>query len=109
MFDAQKKTQMYALITNIQKKNQDFTTCNITFVNRQKLLSFLARYGLNQDFFKKRALENYGFHGKMELPCLDLRKEGHVHFSSKNKAEQPVNLVFQLSFLKEIGVARRFV
>ncbi|MEM8937914.1 MAG: hypothetical protein AAGC64_01050 [Bacteroidota bacterium] len=109
LFDAQKKTQIYALITNIQKQRDNFTGCNITFVNRQKLISFLAQKGLDEDFLKKRALKHLGFHGKMELPGLDLRKEGHVHFSSKNKAEQPINLVLQLDFLKEIGVAKKFI
>ena len=109
LFDAQKKTQMYSLVTNIQKENETFTDCNITFVNRQKLLSFLVEKGFDEAFLKKRVLEHSGFHGKMELPGLDLRKEGHVHFSSKNKAEQPINLVFQLAFLKEIGVAKKFI
>ena len=45
LFDAQKKTQMYALITNIQKRKDNFTGCNITFVNRSKLLSFLTEKG----------------------------------------------------------------
>ncbi|WP_435624007.1 hypothetical protein [Flagellimonas sp.] len=109
LFDAKKKTQMYALVTNIQKPCDNFTECNITFVNRQKLLSFLTEKGLDEDFLQKRVIEHLGFHGKMELPGLDLRKEGHIHFSSKNKAEQPVNLVFQLAFLKEIGVAKEFI
>lgn len=109
LFDAQKKTQMYALITNIQKEDETFTACQITFVNRQKLLSHLVEKGLDEGFLKKRVLEHLGFHGKMELHGLDLRKEGHVHFSSKNKAEQPINLVFQLAFLKGIGVAKRFI
>ena len=109
LFDAKKKTQMYALVTNIQKENDRFVSCNITFVNRQKLLSFLAEKGLDEDFLKSRVLEHLGFHGKMELPGLDLRNEGYVHFSSKNKAEQPINLVLQLDFLKEIGVAKKFI
>ncbi|MEO0902607.1 MAG: hypothetical protein AAFY00_11560 [Bacteroidota bacterium] len=109
LFDAQKKTQMYALATNIQKENETFTACNITFVNRQKLLCLLAEKGLDEDFLKKRVLEHFGFHGKMELSRLDLHKEGHVHFSSKNKAEQPINLLFQLAFLKEVGVAKKFI
>ena len=109
LFDAKKKTQIYALVTNIQKQSDSFTGCNITFVNRSKLLSFLAEKGLDEDFLKNRVLEHLGFHGKMEVPGLDLRREGHVHFSSKNKAEQPVNLVFQLSFLKVIGVAKEFI
>ena len=109
LFDTKKKTQMYALVTNIQKQRDSFTGCNITFVNRSKLLSFLTEKGLDEDFLKNRVLKHLGFHGKMELPDLDLRKEGHVHFSSKNKAEQPINLVLQLAFLKEIGVAKEFI
>ncbi len=109
LFDAKKKTQMYALVTNIQKENDRFVSCNITFVNRQKLLSFLAEKGLDEDFLKNRFLEHLGFHGKIEVPGLDLGREGHVHFSSKNKAEQPINLILQLAFLKEIGVAKEFI
>ncbi|WP_422858180.1 hypothetical protein ACOKFD_12215 [Flagellimonas sp. S174] len=109
LFDSEKKTQMYALVTNIQKENDSFTACNITFVNRNKLLYFLTDNGLDEAFLKNQVLEHLGFHGKMELSGLDLRKEGHVHFSNKNKAEQPINLVLQLAFLKEIRVARRFV
>ncbi len=109
LFDAQKKTQMYSLVTNIKKNGTSFSSCAITFVNRNKLLSFLGSKGLNEAFIKKRALEHLGFHGKMELPSLDLRKEGHVHFSRKNKEEQPINLVLQLGFLKEIGVAKKFI
>ena len=109
LFDTQKTTQMYALVTNIQKESDTFAACSITFVNRQKLLSFLAEKGSNEVFLRNRVLKHLEFHGKMELPGLDLRKEGHVHFSSNNKAEQPINLVFQLAFLKEIGVAKKFI
>ena len=37
LFDAQKKTDFYALTTNITLKNDSYVSCSIRFVNRKKL------------------------------------------------------------------------
>ena len=54
LFDVLKKTDIYALVTAIYSDEPNvFTSCKITFVNRKKLLTFLAARNLSQ-----RQLEN---------------------------------------------------
>ncbi|TMU55099.1 hypothetical protein [Flagellimonas algicola] len=108
--DATKKTDFYSLITGIYADEKDkFTACNITFVNREKLLDFLASWKLTKEKMEQLALSQPDYHGKMELNMLNPQTEGYLFFSRKNKVEEPVNLILKLEFLIRIGVGKRLV
>ena len=110
LFDVSKKTHFYAWVTSIYSDESDvFTSCNITFVNREKLILRLHELGLNQSFLEELALDQKEVHGKLVLERLDPKKEGYLYFSSTNKVEKPVNLILRLEFLNRIGVAKRLI
>ena len=110
LFDDSKKTHFYALVTSIFSDEGDrFTSCNITFVNREKLIQHLTGLGLTQKRFQEIAHKNEGHHGKIGLEKLHPWHQGYLFFSSKNKAEKPINLVLKLEYLIAVGVAKRFV
>lgn len=108
--DHSKKTHFYALVTSIFSDEEDtFTSCNITFVNREKLIAHLSQKGLTQKFLKEISMVHKEVHGKMELEELHPKKEGYLFFSTQNKTEKPINLILKLEFLEKIGVAKRLV
>ncbi|AWX44495.1 hypothetical protein HME9304_01497 [Flagellimonas maritima] len=108
LFDKNKKTQFYALVTGIYTDAiADFTSCCITLVNREKLIVYLNSLGLTQEHFEHLKAISGNFHGKMQLEAIDSRHQGYVFFSRKNKVEQPINLILRLDFLIEIGVAKK--
>src|SRR6056297_1031298 len=108
LFDASKKTQFYALVTSIYLDEDDvFTSCNITFVNREKLIQHLEEVGLSQKRLERIISENHSIHGKLNLKQLNPKSEGYLFFSTKNKAEKPINLILKLDYLIKIGVAKR--
>ncbi|MEX0313938.1 MAG: hypothetical protein AB3N18_07155 [Allomuricauda sp.] len=110
LFDSSKQTHFYALITSIfSDEDGVYTSCNITFVNRQKLISCLAERGLTQSSIKETIIHHKDHHGKLILENLDPKTEGYLFFSRKNKAEAPVNLILKLEFLRCAGIARKFV
>lgn len=110
LFDSTKKTKFYSLITGIYADvENEFTSCNITFVNRKMLIVYLKSIGLSKQSLKEITAKHVNFHGKLELSKLDPRYEGYLYFSRKNKAEKPVNLILKLDFLLKIGVAKKFV
>lgn len=110
LFDVLKKTDIYALVTAIYSDEPNvFTSCKITFVNRKKLLTFLAARNISQ-----RQLEIYqekaqGQHGKIKIKELDSRLEGYLYLSTLNKAEMPFNLILKLDFLIDNGLAKRLI
>jgi len=110
LFDVAKKTHFYALVTSIYSDEENvFTSCNITWVNREKLILRLHELGLNQNSLKKVCLDYTECHGKLILKQLNPRTEGYLFFSNTNKAEKPVNLILKLDFLEKMGVAKRLV
>ena len=109
LFDAQKKTDFYALTTNITLKNDSYVSCSIRFVNRKKLVKWLEHLGLSEVFLKDKALAHPNFTGKIELKQLDINTEGYLYFSGKRKAEKPVNLVLYLDILEHLRIAKRFI
>ncbi len=110
LFDASKKTHFYALATSIFSDEEDcFTACNITFVNREKLIQHLTGLGLTQERFQEIVRQHRGHHGKIGLEKLHSWHEGYLFFSNKNKAEQPINFILKLDYLIDIGIAKRFV
>lgn len=110
LFDASKKTHFYALVTSIfSDEEKMFTSCNITFVNRKKLIGHLVDLNLTEEHFTKVIRNNAQTNGKLILESLHPKKEGFLFFSTSNKVEKPINLVLRLEFLVEIGVAKRLV
>ena len=98
------------MITGIYSDEPNkFTSCKITFVNREKLISFLKYRTITEDslvdFMESSLLRN----GKIKMPGLDSKTEGYLFFSRHNKAEKPINLVLKLDFLIENGLAKRLV
>ena len=103
LFDTNKKTDFYALITGIYRDvpNQ-FTSAKITLVNRARLL----------DFLKERKItsatgDGIKTHGQFIIPHLCAKNEGYLFHSKTNKAETPLNLILRLEFLIQLGVAKR--
>ncbi|MCR9263595.1 MAG: hypothetical protein NXH86_05520 [Flavobacteriaceae bacterium] len=110
LFDNSKKTHFYALVTSIfSDEEKMFTSCNITFVNRKKLIGHLVDLNLTEEHLTKVIRNNAQTNGKLILEKLHPKKEGFLFFSKSNKAEKPINLVLRLEFLIEIGVAKRLV
>ena len=110
LFDASKKTHFYALVTSIFSDKVDvFTSCNITFVNRKKLIKHLRGLGLSEENLEKVIKESTKHQGRMELEQLCPRRQGYLFFSSQNKAEKPVNLILKLDYLIDEGIAKKLV
>lgn len=110
LFDVAKKTHFYALVTSIFfDMDKVFTSCNITFVNREKLILHLSTLGLTREFFQQLVQANRDVNGKFILEKLCPKKEGLLYFSTQNKVEKPVNLILRLAYLEQIGVAKRLV
>lgn len=110
LFDQGKRTDFYSLVTNIYCDEPGiYTSCKITFVNRSKLISFLATKDYTKEAFTKVQKIHRETHGMVVLERLDTRTEGYLYFSSKNKSEKPINLVLKLDFLIKIGVAKRLI
>ncbi|MGB5434701.1 MAG: hypothetical protein WBM98_02335 [Maribacter sp.] len=110
LFDPIKKTDFYALITGIYSDEPNkFTSCKITFVNREKLVFFLKSKAITEnslvDFMENSLLRD----GKIKMPGLDSKTEGYLYYSKYNKTEKPINLVLKLDFLIENGLAKRLV
>lgn len=105
LFDAQKKTQFYALATSIYSDEiGKLTSCRLTLVNRQKLLLLLEKLGIVEDKLLKMVTDTTT--GKIEIDALNAKKEGYL-FQSNQKAEKPLNLVLKLNWLIEAKIAKR--
>lgn len=108
LFDENKKTDFYALITAVFSDEPNlFTSCKITLVNRKKLHSLLEKKGINENLLSTYIKKNKEFKGKLKLKELDDKNEGYLFFSASRKAEKPVNLILKLSFLLEEKVSKR--
>lgn len=86
LFDASKKTQFYALITSIFSDEKfEFTSCNITFVNREKLIFLLDKKGLSRTCLEQIIADKQKVHGKLVLGQLNAKNEGYLFFLPKTK------------------------
>ncbi len=107
LYDTNKKTDFYALITSIYEDEPEvFTSCKVTFVNRQKLITFLETRRITQDIICKRYPPESLPHGKTNLKELNPSTEGYLYHSKNNKSEKPINLVLRLEFLLDMGLAK---
>ncbi|NKI31236.1 hypothetical protein [Croceivirga thetidis] len=106
LFDSNKKTQFYTLATSIfSDEEEKLTSCQLTFINREKLLELLKHKGI-----EKQTLVNYSSNvakGKIRITELNPRTEGYLYLS-RNKAEAPLNLILKLNWLIDEGVGKSF-
>lgn len=110
LFDNSKETHFYSLITALFKDIPDtFTSCKVTLVNRKKLIEFLAERRITEDFLIEEIKKYPEKHAKLVLQRLNPKTEGYLYFSTKNKAEKPINLILRLELLITNGVAKRLV
>ena len=110
LFNQNKKTDFYALITGIYADELNtYTSCNITLVNRKKLLNLLQSKSINNRSVSALISQMNKTHGKHRIPELNDRTEGYLFFSRQNKNEQPINLILRLSFLIDHKIAKKLV
>ena len=110
LFDASKTTDFYALVTSIYEDEPAvFTSCQITFVNRNKLIDVLKEKGITQSSISKNYKYDSLPHGKIIFEGLNPRTEGYLYHSKNNKAEKPINLILRLNYLLERGIAKNLL
>lgn len=110
LYDANKKTEFYSLITAIYADAPNmFTSCKITLVNRKKLINALSQKGIDETLLTRYVDSSETAHGKLKLTEMNHRTEGYLYVSSKNKSEKPANLVLRLDFLLQNGLAKRLI
>ncbi len=109
LIDEKKEAAYYFLVTNIcTDEQEEFISCKITSINRQKLLELLEAKGLTNlslEMYDK-LLRADKKNGKIPIKELDARKEGYIFCSHSNKAEKPINLVLRLNYLIKMGVGK---
>ncbi len=105
LLDDTKKTEFYALVTALFLDDQEYSSCKITIVSRKKLLEKLSDLGLDMNYLKNH--RDAASHGRILLKQLNPKKEGYLFFSSKNKAERPLNLILKLEWLIDNKIAKR--
>ena len=117
LFDKNKLTQYYFLITGIFLKNnkkrltspEEIEKLKIISVQREKLIAHLNGIGLTKaklqqydaDFRKNRS------YNKNPIAELDKKREGLI-FYSKQLTEKPVNLQLRLKYLIDKNIAKEF-
>lgn len=108
LFDPHKKTDFYALATTIfSDEGNRYTSCNVLLVNRKKLLGLLAAKNILHDNLCNTIDANKIENGMVPIPELNVKTEGYLFLSSKNKAEKPLNLILRLQWLLDVKVAKR--
>ncbi len=113
LFDPEKRTDFYFLITGIFSKEgsvktkDDIKHCKITSVNRKKLIAHLCSLGLTASKLavydhEIRFNHLFGEHQIAELNPLF----GAIHFTEKLN-EKPINLKLRLDYLLDRKIAKR--
>ncbi|MPS74540.1 MAG: hypothetical protein E2590_15515 [Chryseobacterium sp.] len=112
LFDENKITDHYFLITDIKVKTQNieegFKSCSITSVNANKLRTYLENIGLDWDTLNDLDAQIRNSDQEKNIPLRDLKEkeEGCLYFSVQ-KDEKPLNLKLYLKWLIEIRVAKK--
>lgn len=117
LLDENKLTHYYFLITGIflkKEKNEllsyeDIEKVKITSVDRKKLRDHLDSMKLDKKTLLQYNLEfrKSKSYGKNTIAELNPNSEGLIYFT-EHLAEKPINLQLRLSYLIEIGVAKKF-
>ncbi len=117
LFDQNKLTQYYFLVTGIFLKKDkltllkagDIDKLKITSVNRSKLIDHLISIGLEKgkllEYGSKLRLSNS--FGKNILAELNPKTEGLLYFT-EHLNEKPINLQLRLKYLIENKIAKKF-
>lgn len=116
LFDSNKKTQYYFLITGIYLKEdktelktpEDIDKLKITSVNRTKLIQHLDSIGLNISKLHKydKHFRMNNSYGKNEITELNKYSEGLIYFSEQ-LVEKPINIQLRLEYLIQSEVAKK--
>lgn len=113
LFDKEKKTDIYFLVTSIKVSNDadinsGITSLKIHGVYRNRLIQSLALIGLHQGYFLEieKSIRVSSSIGRIEIPELSPNTEGFLFYSKTNKVEQPINLVLRLDYLVKIGCGK---
>lgn len=116
LFDTNKKTDLYFLITGIMLKKgcdslrypDDIKSLKITVVDRKLLIKYLNGRGLDKEFLYRmdNDLRKKGIYGKHTISGLNSKREGMLFFT-EHLQEKPLNLQLRLSFLLESKVAKQ--
>jgi CRISPR/Cas system-associated exonuclease Cas4 (RecB family) len=117
LFDKEKLTQYYFLITgiflkkriSILSKPDDIKKVKITSVNRKKLIAYLKSIDLSEEKLLNynNEIRNKNSFGKNTLSELNNKTEGLIYYS-EHYTEKPINLQLRLKFLLETEVAKKF-
>jgi len=117
LFDENKLTQYYFLITGIFLKKgkielispNDIERLKITSVSRKKLIEYLSLKKLDEirllEYDVKLRKEKA--YGKNNISELNPQTEGLIYFT-EHLSEKPINLQLKLKFLLETKVAKKF-
>jgi len=108
LFDASKKTELYAFVFSIHLVNNkmepidqsDIESCEVIFVNREKLIMKLAQLELSFDTCNSISTE---MRSGSYLPKFNHLPSGFNFQLSNQLSEKPVNLIVKKRFLKSIG------
>lgn len=113
LFDAEKQTDYYFLVTAIYLDGNDLRnrnnikTCKITSVNRPKLVEHLRLLGLTRaklEFYNQELRKEQQF-GQHLIEEID-PENGALHFT-EYLAEKPINLKLKLEYLLDAKIAKR--
>ncbi|WP_179354605.1 hypothetical protein [Winogradskyella vidalii] len=117
LFDEQKLTHYYFLVTGIYLKgkksklkySKDIERLKITSVNRGKLVKHLNSIGLTKEKLNTfdSILRKGNKYGKKYISELNPKSEGLLYYS-KHLREKPINLQLRLSYLIENKIAKKF-
>ena len=111
LFDKNKKTDIYFLVTEIfcsDPVNLEYgiSSVKITALNRNKLIDYLSSIGLTEEVLMSYEKEiRQTATSKKYLKELNNRNEGNIQFTIF-LIEQPVNLVLKLDNLVLNGIAK---
>jgi hypothetical protein len=106
LFDSNKITDIYFLITSIYTKEgcdlgDGLMKIKITGVYRKELIKLLEGRGVTESYLfdMEKDIREKNIHGKVAIKGLNPHTEGALYISKNNKNEQPINLVLKLKFL----------
>ena len=116
LFDENKITAYYFLVTGIFLKDnktklssiEDIKSLKIISVHRAKLINHLNKIGLSRITLEAydHALRISESFGKNIIPELHHKKQGLVYYT-ENLTEKPINLQLRLTYLLSCGVAKK--
>lgn len=112
LFDSTKKTHKYFLVTCIEEDADGFCGCRVVSVNRKDLCDFLDKekgLSFNRIYEYEKKFRDNDLDGKIFIKELKGREEGRFHYSNSNKKERPINLVLNLDFLINQGLAKELL